>query len=292
MLNQMKKQFDIIYKRYHLAVLKDLFDRAQIGYVGPTFAYYALLTIFPTIMSVVMLISITNVNHKDMIAVVSSILPQNIQVIVLPILRSVLSSTHLTLLSFSVPFTLWTVSQVLAVFRMSFNRIADVEEHISGLLTRVWSFLWLLLIIAAFGVLMIGSNILAIVVRYIPGSQVQNIIISGSKWFIWLGMFLLLVMLNYFLPTKMGRAPIKWVALGSFIELIMLNLLNVGFTWYAQVGIKQYNFYQSIGSIIVLLIWLNLIGTILVLGYVLIQWFNMINQQADTTKLEESASDL
>ena len=292
MLNQMKKQFDIIYKRYHLAVLKDLFDRAQIGYVGPTFAYYALLTIFPTIMSVVMLISITNVNQKDMIAVVSSILPQNIQVIVLPILRSVLSSTHLTLLSFSVPFTLWTVSQVLAVFRMSFNRIADVEEHISGLLTRVWSFLWLLLIIAAFGVLMIGSNILAIVVRYIPGSQVQNIIISGSKWFIWLGMFLLLVMLNYFLPTKMGRAPINWVALGSFIELIMLNLLNVGFTWYAQVGIKQYNFYQSIGSIIVLLIWLNLIGTILVLGYVLIQWFNMINQQADTTKLEESASDL
>lgn len=292
MLNQMKKQFDIIYKRYHLAVLKDLFDRAQIGYVGPTFAYYALLTIFPTIMSVVMLISITNVNQKDMIAVVSSILPQNIQAIVLPILRSVLSSTHLTLLSFSVPFTLWTVSQVLAVFRMSFNRIADVEEHISGLLTRVWSFLWLLLIIAAFGVLMIGSNILAIVVRYIPGSQVQNIIISGSKWFIWLGMFLLLVMLNYFLPTKMGRAPIKWVSLGSIIELIMLNLLNVGFTWYAQVGIKQYNFYQSIGSIIVLLIWLNLIGTILVLGYVLIQWFNMINQQADTTQLEESASDL
>ena len=83
MLNQMKKQFDIIYKRYHLAVLKDLFDRAQIGYVGPTFAYYALLTIFPTIMSVVMLISITNVNQKDMIAVVSSILPQNIQVIVI-----------------------------------------------------------------------------------------------------------------------------------------------------------------------------------------------------------------
>ena len=140
MLNQMKKQFDIIYKRYHLAVLKDLFDRAQIGYVGPTFAYYALLTIFPTIMSVVMLISITNVNQKDMIAVVSSILPQNIQAIVLPILRSVLSSTHLTLLSFSVPFTLWTVSQVLAVFRMSFNRIADVEEHISGLLTRVFGY--------------------------------------------------------------------------------------------------------------------------------------------------------
>ena len=65
----------------------------------------------------------------------------------------------------------------------------------------------------------------------------------------------------------------------------MLNLLNRGFTLYAQFALGKYDFYQSVSSMIAMLIWLNLIATILVLGYVVIKWLSVINwRKEDVSK--------
>ena len=279
MLNQLKELWQKIDKKLKLSTLGTLFLRAQVGYVGPTFAYFALLTVFPMLIAIAIIISITNVSETNIISLIQSVLPRDIEKIVLPILQSVLSSKSTSLLSFSVLLTLWTVSRVIAVFRVSFNRIADVEDRISNLLSRFWSFVWLLIIIAAFGVLMISSNILTIVLQQIPSNQWTSFLQHQTKWLIWLGMWLALIMMNYLLPTKEGRAPLRFVAIGSLIEVGALNILNIGFTWYANLAVKQYGFYQSMSTIIVLLIWLNLIATILVTGYVLIQWLTVLKQE-------------
>ncbi|MBZ5946542.1 YihY/virulence factor BrkB family protein [Leuconostoc gasicomitatum] len=279
MLNQLKELWQKIDKKLKLSTLGTLFLRAQVGYVGPTFAYFALLTVFPMLIAIAIIISITNVSETNIISLIQSVLPRDIEKIVLPILQSVLSSKSTSLLSFSVLLTLWTVSRVIAVFRVSFNRIADVEDRISNLLSRFWSFVWLLIIIAAFGVLMVSSNILTIVLQQIPSNQWTSFLQHQTKWLIWLGMWLALIMMNYLLPTKEGRAPLRFVAIGSLIEVGALNILNIGFTWYANLAVKQYGFYQSMSAIIVLLIWLNLIATILVTGYVLIQWLTVLKQE-------------
>lgn len=279
MLNQVKYYWQKLDNRWQLATLGTLFSRAQINYVGPTFAYYALLTVFPMLMSIAMIVSIANVSQATLMTTLNSMLPQDVAAIVRPIFKSVMASKQVSLLSFSVPFTLWTVSRVIAVFRLSFNRIADTDERISTMLTRFWSFLWLLVILAGFGVLLIGGNVLTLVVNRLPSNQLPLFILHQTRWLIWLGLWLALVMLNYFLPTKSGRAPFKIVMLGSLIELGLLEILNVAFTWYVRFGLKRYDFYQSMSSIIVLLIWLNLIATILVTGYVLIYWLTVLSAQ-------------
>ena len=279
MLNQVKYYWQKLNNRWQLATLGELFSRAQINYVGPTFAYYALLTVFPMLMSIAMIVSIANVSQATLMTTLNSMLPQDVAAIVRPIFKSVMASKQVSLLSFSVPFTLWTVSRVIAVFRLSFNRIADTDERISTMLTRFWSFLWLLVILAGFGVLLIGGNVLTLVVNRLPSNQLPLFILHQTRWLIWLGLWLALVMLNYFLPTKSGRAPFKIVMLGSLIELGLLEILNVAFTWYVRFGLKRYDFYQSMSSIIVLLIWLNLIATILVTGYVLIHWLTVLSAQ-------------
>ena len=279
MLNQVKYYWQKLDNRWQLATLGALFSRAQINYVGPTFAYYALLTVFPMLMSIAMIVSLANVSQAALMTTLNSMLPQDVAAIVRPIFKSVMASKQVSLLSFSVPFTLWTVSRVIAVFRLSFNRIADTDERISTMLTRFWSFLWLLGILAGFGVLLIGGNVLTIVVIRLPSNQLPLFILHQTRWLIWLGLWLALIMLNYFLPTKSGRAPFKIVMLGSLIELGLLEILNVAFTWYVRFGLKRYDFYQSMSSIIVLLIWLNLIATILVTGYVLIHWLTVLSAQ-------------
>lgn len=289
MLNEMKRFWQKLDNRLQLGTLGQLFSRAQINYVGPTFAYYALLTVFPMLMSIAMIVSIANISQETLMTTLRSMLPRDVEAVVLPIFQSVIASKHVSILSFSVPFTLWTVSRVIAVFRLSFNRIADTDERISTILTRFWSFLWLLLILAAFGALLIGGNILTLVVHQLPSNQLPLFILHQTRWLIWVGMCLALVMLNYFLPTKPGRAPLKFVMLGSLIELGLLGLLNVAFTWYVKFGLKRYDFYQSMSSIIVLLIWLNLIATILVTGYILIQWLTVL---LDKQPINKETSDV
>ena len=196
------------------------------------------------LMSIAMIVSIANVSQATLMTTLNSMLPQDVAAIVRPIFKSVMASKQVSLLSFSVPFTLWTVSRVIAVFRLSFNRIADTDERISTMLTRFWSFLWLLVILAVFGVLLIGGNVLTLVVNRLPSNQLPLLILHQTRWLIWLGLWLALVMLNYFLPTKSGRAPFKIVMLGSLIELGLLEILNVAFTWYVRFGLKRYDFYQ------------------------------------------------
>ncbi|GMA69442.1 hypothetical protein GCM10025879_06880 [Leuconostoc litchii] len=260
-----------------MSTLMTFFTRSQIGYVGPTFAYYALLTVFPILMGAALIVSFTSISTDDLLTMMRNTLPNNIENIVVPIMKSVLSSKSTSLLSFTVLFTLWSVSRVIAVFRQSFNAIADVKEHINSVFTRAFSFIWLLFIITIFALLMIGGNILTIVMQHLPYSNWTGFLQHQTRWFIWLGMWLALAMMNFFLPAKGARAPLRFVVVGSFLELVMLNLLNKGFTFYAQFALGKYDFYQSVSSMIAMLIWLNLIATILVIGYVVIKWLSVIN---------------
>ena len=76
---------------------------------------------------------------------------------------------------------------------------------------------------------------------------------------------------NFALPSK--RLPWKALVAGSGIEVLLLLALNAGFSFYAQFAVKSVGFYQSLGSLLVLMVYLNLVGTIMVVAQILIAWF-------------------
>ncbi len=138
MNNKIKQTWRVIDARFKLSTLGELFSRSQIGYVGPTFAYYALLTVFPILMGAAMIVSFTSFSTADLLTAMRNMLPKNIENIVIPIMQSVLASKSASLLSFTVIFTIWSISRVIAVFRKSFNAIADVDERFNNMLTRLF----------------------------------------------------------------------------------------------------------------------------------------------------------
>ncbi len=113
-----------------------------------------------------------------------------------------------------------------------------------------------------------------VVLQNFPAWSFADTILAQSQWIVSLGSWLMLVLLNFLLPTKEARTKLRYVLVGSFIEVGLLTLLNKGFTFYAKFALGRYDFYQSISSIIVVLIWLNLIASILVAGYVIIHWLS------------------
>lgn len=266
-------------QRFNLGLLVEYFSRSEVGLVGPTFAYYSLLTIFPIMIALVVILSLINADSEAVMHILSRILPDSIDQIIHPVLESVMTTKSKSYLSFSVIFIIWSVSQVVAVLRRTFNSIAGVEDKGSNILTRAWSFIWLFLSLISFVSLIFAVNILTIVVHSLPISPWTGFLSHQTHWALIFGIWLVLTMLNFFLPTREARPRWRYVAFGSVVELFFLNLSNRFFSWYANLQVGRYGFYESISSIVVFLIWLNLIATILVLGYVFIMWLSSFDNK-------------
>lgn len=256
-------------KKFQIEQFQTFLKRGNLKMVGPTITYYALLSMVPILMSVGAVASLAGLSSNDLITLLSEQLPSNIMSILEPIIKSVLKG-GVGILSFSIVTTIWAASSVLAIIRKSFNAVYDVPERVSGLLTRVFSFLWLLVILVSAVVVIVVSAFLPAIIAAIPGIGWLEFI-TKQRWLITLaGLWVMMCVFNAALPAK--RIALKPLIIGSGIEVILMIILNYSFGWYAQFTVKNVGFYQSLGSLLVLIVYLNLIGTIMVIGQILIAW--------------------
>lgn len=260
-------------KKFQLTQLQLYIKRGNLKMVGPTITYYALLSLVPILMSVGAVASLVGLDSHDLITLLSQQLPANIMNVLGPIIQSVLKG-GVGILSFSIVTTVWAASSVLAIIRKSFNAIYDVPERVSGLLTRVFSFLWLAVILLSLGLVMVVSAILPAIIAAIPGIEWLEFI-TKQRWLITLvGLWFIICLFNIAMPAK--RLALKPLIIGSGIEVVLMIVLNYSFGWYAQFTVKNVGFYQSLGSLLVLIVYLNLVGTIMVIGQIIIAWLEGI----------------
>lgn len=270
-MKSIKKYWTFFDRRLHINELVTYFSRSQVGLVGPTFAYYVLLTLFPLLIALVLLISALNISADKMTAMMADFLPASVHDFLAPVLTTVAHSDTKSYWSISILFIFWSLSRVIAVLREAFNRIANEEEVGLPIFARFWSFIWLLLMVVAFTALIFAGNILAVYLHKIPGLGAW---VTPTRYLLLVGMWVVLLWMNYQLPTKAARPPFLASLVGSFFDLILFNGLNKVFALLANFQFGKYSFYQSLTSIIVFLLWLNLVAAILVVGFVVMTWLS------------------
>lgn len=269
MTKSFKNTWDFLDRKFHINDLVTYFSRSQITMVGPTFAYYVLLTLFPLLITLVLLISAMDISAMRLNHMMADFLPASIHDFLSPVLTSVAHSNTQSYWSLSILFIFWSLSRVTSVLRDCFNRITDTEETGLPILTRFWSFLWLLLMVMAFTAMAFAGNILAVYLHKIPGLAVW---VAPTRILLLLGMWLVLLWMNYQLPAKAARPPFLASLAGSLLDLLLLNGLNKVFALLASFQVGKYSFYQSLTSITIFLLWLNLVADILVIGFVVMTW--------------------
>ena len=87
-----------------------------------------------------------------------------------------------------------------------------------------------------------------------------------GQWFIILALCIISVsVVYYFAPAK--RTHMGFISTGSVLATALLLLTSAGFGYYLS-NFSNYNaLYGSIGTLIAILVWLNLNATILILGF-------------------------
>ncbi|MBM7616910.1 membrane protein [Weissella uvarum] len=267
--------------KWNLPQLAIYWQRGNATMVGPTIAYYTIVSLVPLIMTIGSVVSLLGVDKGQIHETMKLQMPTGVANIVIPIVDSVLSGGVGTL-SLSVIVAIWSASSILSTIRKAFNAIYGSNAEENGILTRIMSFLWMLVLLLASIAVIAMNSILPTVVKMLPsisGLDILKKIASQSGIYTFIALVILLSLFNYVIPAeKMHWKP---VVLGSLIEIALIFILNSLFGIYTSHALKNVSFYQSLSSLLVLLIYLNVIAVIMVIAQIMIAWITSLLEDRD-----------
>lgn len=269
--------------------------RANIGQASPMLAYYSLLALFPGIIALGALLPYLGVNLASTIAFVEQIVPANVSAVIVPLITAVLKRQSVSLFSIGLIVTIWSLSQVIANFRNRVETIYGVKKVKAAWLMRFISMGWILLLILAQVIWMVFVTVsrpfFDQIIAILPNTTNLIQTIEKAQWPITIVALMVgITLINYaMMPTH--RPRLKPLLAGSAIEMLLFLGLTQVFGLYVKVAANKYTFYQAIGSIIILLIWLNLVATIALIGAVCIASLTEIaDKKAGTNTFERPTS--
>lgn len=262
-----------------IKLFQEYFLRADIGNSSAIIAYYSLLSLFPAIIALGAILPFLGIDINHSLELLKTAVPTNIYQVLTPIIRSVLSRQSVGLFSVGIVVTLWSLSKVVAAFRQRLDIIYNVKKRQSTILVRFISMAWLIATVGVLGIIIVITSLSNLILEQLATFKELRPwlhIIQNAKWPVVFAILIIGVMiLNYALPAK--RPKFKWALLGSVMEVIGFLGLSQLFGIYVNLAASKYSFYQAIGTVIILLIWLNLVASIALFGATIIAILNHEN---------------
>lgn len=236
-------------------------------------AYNFMLAIFPGIIFLFTLIPYIPVNgfQDQLMELISLILPGNAYLAVESTLEDIVKIQNSGLLSFGFFASLFFATNGIHTLMQTFNKSSLIIESRSWLRQRMVALTLTLLMVFA----LVSGLVIIIAGEYVFGYLQSETSFKDSFWVYvidsarWLTLTLI-----YFITTSMlyryGPAtPKKWkfFSAGSWLATILAVLTFWGFSFYIQ-NFGNYNkVYGSIGTLIVIMIWLYLNSLIILIGF-------------------------
>lgn len=257
------KQFVISFFKHY--------NQASVGDSAAVLTYYSMLSVFPILLIIGNLISLLKLDTTGILSYVEPVLPPAVFETVAPIIRSFLEQGSGTTLSLGVLVTVWSASQMVAAFQRSINLAYGIEST-NAFLSRFFSVLFILMLVVLIFVISLVFGVSEAVLNAVApwfdlSPQVAQFLGSLRVPVSATVMFLLATLLYYIVPT--ARVKWRYVWIGSLVTTLGWLLLSQGFSIYIRYFARRITSYQTIGTFIVTIIWLNVSAVILMIGGVI-----------------------
>ena len=236
-------------------------------------AYNFMLAIFPATIFLFTLIPYIPIKHfqDQLLNVLAEVMPQNAFSAFQFTITDIVKNQNGGLFSFGFLSTLFFATNGVNKLMQAFNKSSLIQES-RTYLHRRWIALALTVVISisllvAITVMIIGHKIV-LFIQYIFHSHAHGwqLLTDLLRWVIVIVIFFVTVSLLY----KYGPAhKQKWRFLspGSILATFLAILTSLGFTFYIN-NFSSYNkIYGSIGTLIVVMIWLYLNSLIILIGF-------------------------
>ncbi|MBU2651086.1 MAG: YihY/virulence factor BrkB family protein [Bacteroidetes bacterium] len=232
-----------------------------------------MLAIFPAIIfffSLIPYIPIDNL-HGTIMETLSEILPENAFKTVESTIQDLVSIQRTSLLSIGFFMAIYFASNGVMGIMKAFNRTSHAIETRSTLQLTVIS---IVLVIVIFIIVVLSATLLIFAsylsqyleVKGLWQNSFTGFTISFSKWLIILLMLFVLISLIYYLAPA-NKGTFRFATAGSTLATLLALIFMMGFNFYID-NFSQYNkLYGSLGTLLILMLWINLNAIALLIGF-------------------------
>ena len=124
-----------------------------------------------------------------------------------------------------------------------------------------------MIIVVSIGLLTTGTYIFTFLLdREIIGSGINIFMLQTIKWIILVAMYFFTISFIFYLgPAKASK--FRFISAGSSLATFLALMATIGFNFYVQ-NFSSYNaLYGSIGTLLILLVWIYFNSIILLIGF-------------------------
>lgn len=232
-------------------------------------AFSFFLALFPSVIFLFTLIPYIPIeNFQDQLFnLMKSMLPQSAFEATEETIFDIIKNPRGGLLSFgfisALYFSTNGFNAMINAFNETYHQIETRSPFMQRLVALLIVIVTTLLLLVAIG-LIVGSQIAFDF--FIKRDQVEYYLVYYGQWFILIALCYTFISFNYFMGPKNNRGW-KFFSAGSFFATILTILTSVLFAYYVN-NFGNYNkLYGSIGTLIVIMLWLYINSLILLLGF-------------------------
>lgn len=258
------------FKRF-LLVVKRHYKQSNVSDSAVVIAFYSLLSLFPAAIIVGNLLKLLQVNQYEILDYLQPLLPPTVFKTVSPIIVSALDGGNTGKLSIGLILAIWSASRALAAFQRSVNSSYGIQNP-SNLMNRIVSFVWMLLLVISLAIFLLFFGFGKVIISYsayLMGLSKVNISIFILLRYplTILGVFGLVLLMYYFVPTVTTKWRYVWM--GSLIVTVGMIILSKGFSIYLHYFARSVDAYKTLGTFVILMLWLYIVGMMLLIGAVI-----------------------
>lgn len=247
----------------------DTIDRAN----GVAFNF--ILAIFPAIIFLFTLIPyisqyVPSVNQQSILEFLSNLLPDTMMDAVYTTVQDIMSKTRGGLLTFGFLFSLYLATNGTMSLMRAFNACYKTNENRSGFKMRLIATALTVglsfVLMSAIVLLVVGEILLDSALGFLSIDQYTVQLILMLRFVvIFIVFFVAIATIYYFGPAI--HFNWRFFSVGSFIATILCLVVSYGFSFYVS-NYGTYNkLYGSIGVMIAIMVWVQLITIVLMVGY-------------------------
>jgi len=236
-------------------------------------AFKIILALFPTaviIFSLIPFIPIDGFQNQILIGL-QDWLPQDAYVLISETIRGLLNYKHTTFLSIGFVFGVYYASNSIYAMLDGFSTSYHIAKGLSFWRKRLYSIVLMILMPLFMGSAFLVQTLSKLVLDFLKEQDMffdslEILLFNSAKWMVIILFFALGISTLYNLGETRRK---KWriFSPGTNFSTLFIILISQGFAWYVN-HFGQYNkLYGSLGTIVVLLMWIYLNTLILLIGF-------------------------
>lgn len=258
---------------------------------GAAISFRLFIAVFPVLILLLSLIPYIPIDNfqDNLLANIEGVFPGDTFTLVESTLNDLVNHKYTSLVSIGFVLLLFYASNSVNAILVGLNGSYHLNQKENPIITRIASILLLILLsvlmVVAVGLIILSGGFFewAIESGYLTNASVVWLL-KAAKWLIAVSLIYFAISIIYN-TGNFRRRKWKWFSAGSSFATLFFVVASLLFAWFVN-NLASYNrLYGSIGTLMVLLIWINFNSVILLLGFELNASIHRARQDAEKHNL-------